>query len=102
MEGLLGSVLLALGERDGTTDADKGCLLLQAMVELKARERAEAALIHTSSYDEAIVSLRDYYENNRLLFSHHFDILAQTELFKDTVEDLDHLEDQCKASVLGL
>ena len=80
----------------GLTDADKGCLLLEAMVELKARERAEAALTHTSSYDEAIVSLQDYYENNRLLFSHHFDVLTQTEVFKDTV---DHLEDKCKASV---
>ena len=91
-----------LDKETGLTDADKGCLLLEAMVELKARERAEAALAHTRSYDEAIVSLRDYYENNRLLFSHHFDVLTQTEVFKDTVEDLDNLEDKCKASVQGL
>ena len=37
-----------------------------------------------------------------MLFSHHFDVLTQTQVFKDTVEDLDNLEDKCKASVRGL
>ena len=71
------------------------------MVKPKAKERAQTALAHTSTYKEAVDSLRQYYEDNRLLFSHHFDVFHQPEVFKDSVEDLDYLEAKCKAAIRG-
>ena len=62
---------------------------------------AQAALANTSTFKEAVDSLRQYNEDNRLLFSHHFDVFHQPEVFKDSVEDLDHLEAKCKAAFRG-
>ena len=49
------------------TDADKSCLLVQAMADTKAQQRAEVAIAHYASYSDAIKSLKIYYEDNRLL-----------------------------------
>ena len=52
-----------LEKEPGLTDADKSYLLLEAMVKPKAKERAQAALAHTSTFKEAVDSLRQYYED---------------------------------------
>ena len=84
------------------TNADKSCLLVEAMADDKARQHAEAAIAHTTTYEEAVKILKRHYEDNRLLFCHHYNELHQPDIFKDTVEDLDRLEDRLNAGVRGL
>ena len=91
-----------LDKEPGLTDADKSCLLVEAMADTKARQRAEAAIAHTTTYNDAVTALKKYYEDNRLLFGHHYDELHQVDNFKDTVEDLDRLETRINASVRGI
>ena len=91
-----------LKKEPGLTDADKGCLLVEAMADSKARQRAEAALAHTDCFERAVQALKKYYEDDRLLFTHHFDELSQQDTIKDSVEDLDRLEDRLRSAVRGM
>ena len=79
----------------GLTDADKGCLLVEAMADSKARQRAEATLAHIDCFERALQALKKYYEDDRLLFTHHFDKLSQQDTIKESVKDLD------RASICG-
>ena len=74
------------------TDADKSCLFVEAMAGTKAQQRAEVAIAHNASCNDAVKSLKIYYEDNHLLFRHHYDEIHKPDNFKDTVEDLDLLE----------
>jgi len=48
-------------EKDsGLTDADKSCILVEAMADSKARQRAEAALAHADRFDKAVLDLKKY------------------------------------------
>ena len=102
MEGLLVIVHFKIGKDPELTDADKGCMLVEAMADTKARQRAEAALAHTSSYDEAMDSLRKHYEDNQLMFRYHYNELHQADSIKDSVKELDRLEHRLKSSIRGL
>ena len=74
-----------LDKEPGLTNADKSCLLVEAMADDKARQRAEAAIAHTTTYEEAVKILKRHYEDNRLLFCRHYNELHQRDTFKDTV-----------------
>ena len=91
-----------LEKEPGLTDTDKGCLLVEAMADIKARQRAEAALAHTDTFDKAVLALKRHYEDDRLLFIHHFDELTQQDTVKETVEDIDRLEDRLRSSIRGM
>ena len=91
-----------LDKEPGLTNADKSCLLVEAMADDKARQHAEAAIAHTTTYKETVKILKRIYEDNRLLFCHHYNDLHQPDTFKDTVEDLDCLEDRLNTGVRGL
>ena len=43
-----------------------------------------------------------HYEDDWLLFTHHFDELSQQDTIKDSVEDLDCLEDRLRSAVRGM
>ena len=49
---------LRLDKEPGLTDVDKSYLLVEAMADPKAQQRAAAAIAHTSSYDDAIKELK--------------------------------------------
>ena len=72
------------------------------MADTKAQQRAEVAIAHNASYNDAVKSLKNYYEDNRLLLRHHYDEIHKPDNFKDTVEDLDHLENHIQSAVRGL
>ena len=72
------------------------------MADTKAQERAEVAIAHNASYNDAVMSLKIYYEDNHLLFRHHYDEMHKPDNFKDTVEDLDRLENHIQSAVRGL
>ena len=72
------------------------------MADTKAQQRAEVAIAHNASYSDAVKSLKIYYEDNRLLFRHHYDEVHNPDNFKDTVEDLDNLEHHIQSAVQGL
>jgi len=81
---------------------DKGCLLVEAIGESKAKQRAEAALVHTDTFAKAVRSLKRHYEDDQLLFSHHFEELSQSGHIKNSVEDLDRLEDRLQSAFRGM
>ena len=91
-----------LEKEPGLTDVDKGYLLVEAMAGIKARQRAEAALAHTDTFDKAVLALKRHYEDDSLLFIHHFDELTQQDIIKETVEDIDRLEDWLRSSIRGM
>ena len=71
------------------TDANKSSLLVEAMADTKARQRAEAAIAHITAYNDTVIALKKHYDYNHLPFGHHYDELHQVDNFKDTVENLD-------------
>ena len=73
----------------------------EAMADTKAQQRDEVAIAHNASYSDAIKTLKIYYEDNRLLFRHHYDEIHKPDNFRDTVEDLDHLENHIQSAVRG-
>ena len=75
------------------TDADRSCLLVEVMADTKARQRAETAIAHTTSYGEAVEVLHKQYKDNRLLFAYHYEELHQTDSIKD-LENLDRVQDR--------
>ena len=72
------------------------------MAEYKAQQRAEAAIAHNTCFERAVKALKVYYEDNRLLFKHHYDEVHKLDSFKDTVEDLDHLENRILSAIRGM
>ena len=91
-----------LKKEPGLTDADKECLLVEAMADSKARQWKEADLAHTDCFERAVQALKKCYEDNRLLFTHHFDELSQQDTIKDSIEDLDLLEDRLRSALRGI
>ena len=91
-----------LEKEPGLMDADKGCLLVEAMADTKARHRAEAALACIGTFDNAVLALKCHYEDDRLLFIHHFDELTQQDTVKESVEDIDRLEDRLRSFIRGM
>ena len=49
-----------------------------------------------------MLALKRHYEDDRLLFIHHFDELTQQDTVKETVEDIDRLEDRLRSSIRGM
>ena len=62
------------------------------MADSKAQQQAEAAIAHYTCFEGAVKALKVYYEDNHLLFKHHYDDMHKLDSFKYTVEDLDLLE----------
>ena len=91
-----------LKKEPGLTDADKECLLVEAIADSKARQWKEADLAHTDCFKRAVQALKKCYEDDRLLFTHHFDELSQQDTIKDSVEDLDLLEDRLRSVLRGI
>ena len=91
-----------LEEEPGLTDSDKSCVLVEAMADSQAQLRAEAANAHNTCFESAVKALKLYYEENHLLFKHHYDKVHKLDSFKDTVEDLDHLENRILSAIRGI
>ena len=91
-----------LEKEPGLTDADKSCLLVEAMADSKAQQRSEATIAHNTCFEGAVKALKVYYEDNHLLFKHHYDEVHKLDSFKDTVEDLDHLENRIQTVIRGM
>ena len=88
-----------MGKKPGLTDADKECLLFEVLADIKVQQRAEAALAQTDTFDNAVLALKRYDEYDWLLFIYHFDELTQQDTVKETVEDIDRLEDRLRFSI---
>ena len=69
------------------SDADKSCLLLNAFVNPESKSLAQGAIGCPKTFDEALVIIREHYENNRILFRHHYESFHQAEHFSCKVED---------------
>lgn len=76
-----------LSKHDHLDDHKKNCLLLKAMGSPEAREKAEAAIAYTSSYAEVSARLRENYELNRELHTHHLAELLLSDLNARTWKD---------------
>ena len=89
-----------LQKEPGLTDADKSCLLVKA--DSKAQQRAEATIAHNTCFEGDVKSLKVYYEDNCLLFKHHYDEVHKLDSFKDTIEDLDRLENRIQSAIRSM
>ena len=72
------------------------------MADSKAQQRAEAAIAHNTCFEGAVKALKVYYEDNRLLFKHHYDEVHKLDSCKDTVEDLGRLECRIQSAIRGM
>ena len=70
------------------SDADKSCLLLNAFVNPESKSLAQGAIGSTKTFEEALIIIRELFENNRILFRHHYECFHQAERFSCKVEDI--------------
>lgn len=83
-------------------DDEKRCLMIEAMASPEAKTKAEAAVDYTETYEEAAKRLRENYELNRDLHSHHLSELLQVDHFRHDRRDLERLLDWMERNTRGL
>ena len=84
------------------TEADKGNLLIQAITDPAARQRAEQFIANDASFDVGSALMRDEYENPKILFSHHYESALKPDHYKDNRDDIIHLHIRIDATQRGL
>ena len=84
------------------SDADKSCLLLNAFVNPESKSLAQGAIGSTKTFEEALIIIREHYENNRILFRHHYESFHQAERFSCKVEDIVKLKTEITTAARGM
>ena len=70
------------------TEVDKGNLLIQAITDPAARQRAEQFVANHASFDIGSALVRDKYENPKILFGHQYESALKSDHYKDNRDDL--------------
>ena len=84
------------------SDADKSCLLLNTFVNPESTSLAQGAIGSTKTFEEALIIIREHYENNRILFRHHYESFHQAERFSCKVEDIVKLKTKITTTARGM
>lgn len=68
----------------------------------EARVNAKATISYTETYEDAVKLLKESYELNRVVYSHHLEDVFQSDYFKDERKDFERMRDRIKKNVKGL